>query len=193
MMVMKDNYNKKISPFKFDYVNQMIKPVNVNVSFAVIDVLSTREVDLVYVLKFRFLMEYYDYRSVVSLLIRPVLTFHFRLKYHNLKKERSNNLLSRDEIDKVWIPYIVFENTEDSEATVGEDETEVTVTREGSYTESSVDVNEEINIFEGSENRVTFQQLYSKEFKCEYQLQLYPFDTQVISRQISGKSSSALL
>lgn len=62
MMVMKDNYNKKISPFKFDYVNQMIQPVNVNVSFAVIDVLSTREVDLVYVLKFRFLMEYYDYR-----------------------------------------------------------------------------------------------------------------------------------
>ena len=62
MMVMKDNYNKKISPFKFDYVNQMIKPVDVNVSFAVIDVLSTREVDLVYVLKFRFLMEYYDYR-----------------------------------------------------------------------------------------------------------------------------------
>ena len=35
MMVMKDNYNKKISPFKFDYVNQMIQPVNVNVSFAV--------------------------------------------------------------------------------------------------------------------------------------------------------------
>ena len=63
MMVMKDNYNKKISPFSFDYVNQMIQPVNVNVSFAVIDVLSTREVDLVYVLKFRFLMEYYDYRS----------------------------------------------------------------------------------------------------------------------------------
>ena len=64
MLVMKDNYNKKISPFKFDYVNQMIKPVEVNVSFAVIDVLSTREVDLVYVLKFRFLMEYYDYRLI---------------------------------------------------------------------------------------------------------------------------------
>ena len=88
-------------------------------------------------------------------------------------------MLSRDEIDKLWIPFIVFENTEDSEATVGEDETEVTVTREGSYTESSEDVTEEINIFEGSQNRVTFQQLYSKEFKCEYQLQLYPFDTQV--------------
>ena len=106
----------------------------------------------------------------------------FRLKYHNLKKERSNNLLSREEIEKLWIPFIVFENTERSEATTGEEETEVTVTREGSFTESSDDVNEEINIFEGSQNRVTFQQLYSKEFKCEYQLQLYPFDTQ--ARQI---------
>ena len=58
------------------------------------------------------------------------MTFCFRLKYHNLKKERSNNLLSRDEIDKLWIPFIVFENTENSEATIGEDETEVTVTRD---------------------------------------------------------------
>ena len=40
---------------------------------------------------------------------------------------------------------------------------------------------EEINIFEGDENRITFQQVYSKEFKCVYQLQLYPFDTQVIT------------
>ena len=38
---------------------------------------------------------------------------------------------------------------------------------------------EEINIFEGIENKITFQQVYSKSFKCVYQLQLYPFDTQL--------------
>ena len=39
--------------------------------------------------------------------------------------------------------------------------------------------NQEINIFEGQFNRITFEQVYTKTFKCTYQLQLYPFDTQV--------------
>ena len=32
----------------------------------------------------------------------------------------------------------------------------------------------------GALNRITFQEVYTKTFKCEYQLQLYPFDTQVL-------------
>ena len=75
----------------------------------------------------------------------------------------------------------MFSNTENQEFTKGDDETEVTITREGNFTESEVHVMEEINIFEGEENRITFQQVYSKTFKCVYQLQLYPFDTQVMA------------
>ena len=135
---------------------------------------------MVYILKFRFLMEWYDYRWGSSLQIKTILLFVFsiRLKYHNLKTERSNNLLSRSEIDNLWIPFVVFSNTENSEATKGDDDTEVTVTKEGTFTESPLEVMEEINIFEGSDNKITFQQVYAKEFKCVYLLQLYPFDTQ---------------
>ena len=64
MLVMKDNYNKKIAPFDFDYESRRVLPVNVNISMAVMDVLSISETDLVYVLKFRFLMVWYDYRFV---------------------------------------------------------------------------------------------------------------------------------
>ena len=73
----------------------------------------------------------------------------------------------------------MFSNTKNQESTKGDDESEMTVTREGDFTESRLDVMEEINIFEGAENRITFQQVYSKTLKCVYQLQLYPFDTQV--------------
>ena len=163
MLVMKDNYNKKIAPFDYDYVASRVIPVNVNISMAVMDMISISEVDLVYVLKFRFLMVWYDYR----------------LKYHNLKQKRSLNSLSREEIERLWIPFVVFSNTENQEATKGGDETEVTITREGQFTESPVHVMDEINIFKGVDNGITFQQVYSKTFKCVYQLQLYPFDTQV--------------
>ena len=163
MLAMKENYNKKIAPIEYDYVNSKVIPANVYVSMVVLDVLSISEVDLVYVLKFRILMNWYD----------------SRLTYHNLKEEQSLNSLSSEEIDKIWIPFVVFANTENQESTKGNDETQVTVTREGNFTESSVDVLEEINIFEGVQNRITFQQVYSKSFRCVYQLHLYPFDTQV--------------
>ena len=53
------------------------------------------------------------------------------------------------------------------------------MTREGDYIGSPSSNVEEINIFEGQFNRITFEQVYTKVFKCTYQLQLYPFDTQV--------------
>ena len=164
MLVMKSTYNRKIAPFAFDYIKSQVIPVNVNVSLAVMDVLSISEKDLVFVLKFRFIMVWFDYR----------------LKFHNLKVSRSLNSLGKAEIDRLWIPFVVFSNTENSESTKGDDETEVTVSREGDFTESGVDVMEEINVFDGNQNRMTFQQVYSKTFKCLYQLHLYPFDTQVI-------------
>ena len=44
---------------------------------------------------------------------------------------------------------------------------------------------EEINIFDGKLNRIIFEQVYAKIFKCTYQLQLYPFDTQVTNQSTS--------
>ena len=38
---------------------------------------------------------------------------------------------------------------------------------------------DEVEIFEGRENRITMVQTYSKKFHCTYLLQNYPFDTQV--------------
>ena len=59
----------------------------------------------------------------------------------------------------------------------------MTLTREGGYVRSSDENVEETNIFEGEFNRITFEQVYTKTFKCTYQLQLYPFDTQVRQSQ----------
>ena len=61
----------------------------------------------------------------------------------------------------------------------GTEDTELTLTREGDFIGSTDDNVEEINIFDGKFNRITFEQVYTKTFKCTYQLQLYPFDRQV--------------
>ena len=84
----------------------------------------------------------------------------------------------------IWLPLIVYENTDQKEVTrVGmewEWATDVTVTREGNFTRSGVEEVDEAEIFEGAENRLTMYQTYTWEFQCKYKLQQYPFDTQVI-------------
>ena len=55
----------------------------------------------------------------------------------------------------------------------------VTVSREGNFTRSGLDKVDEAEIFEGAENRLTMNQTYTWEFQCKYELQRYPFDTQV--------------
>ena len=55
----------------------------------------------------------------------------------------------------------------------------VTVTREGNFTRPGIEEVDEAEIFEGAENRLTMYQTYTWEFQCKYELQRYPFDTQV--------------
>ena len=57
--------------------------------------------------------------------------------------------------------------------------TMVTVSREGDFLRSGVEDVEEVEIFEGAENRLNMDQTYAWEFQCTYLLQRYPFDTQV--------------
>ena len=39
------------------------------------------------------------------------------MKYFNLKETRSQNALALEDVDRMWIPFLVFDNTEKNEAT----------------------------------------------------------------------------
>ena len=103
--------------------------------------------------------------------------------YHNLKSKASLNALTEEDIKTIWLPLIVYDNTDQKEVTrLGENwewVTRVTVTREGNFTRSPIEVLDEIEIFKGDENRLNMTQTYTWEFQCKYELQRYPFDTQV--------------
>ena len=86
----------------------------------------------------------------------------------------------------IWHPLIVFDNTDQKEVTrLGmewEWTTVVTVTRNltsNFYRSQNVDGVDEAELFEGADHKLTMEQMYTWEFQCKYQLQRYPFDTQV--------------
>ena len=43
--------------------------------------------------------------------------YDYRIKYLNLKKTRSQNSLALEDVQRLWIPFLVFDNTERNEAT----------------------------------------------------------------------------
>ena len=102
-----------------------------------------------------------------------------------MKEESSLNTLTDDDIKTIWLALVVYDNTDQKEVTRlgeygnGEWGTSVSVTRESNFTRSGDEEVDEAEIFEGSENRLTMDQMYTWEFQCNYQLQRYPFDSQV--------------
>ena len=107
-----------------------------------------------------------------------------RVKYQNLKTQTSLNALTDEDTRTIWLPLIIFDNTDQKEVTrLGMDwewATDVTVTREQEKPDrSGIEEVDEAEIFEGAENRLTMYQTYTWEFQCKYELQRYPFDTQV--------------
>ena len=65
----------------------------------------------------------------------------------------------------------------------------VFITREGKSVESSDEEVDERRIYKGAENRLTMQQTYSHKFRCIYELQPYPFDTQVKQKFVTGRDT----
>ena len=161
ILYMNSNYNKIIPPFLYDAEGKKVIPVKVLLTLWILDILKVAEVDQVFKMKFIIIMEWYDHR----------------LKFQNLKLERWGNALTFKEVKKLWIPYLII-NSPKEEVTLATPKSEVTITREGNFTSTGLNIIEETNIFEGKENRLTFLMVYTVNFKCQFQLAMYPFDTQ---------------
>ena len=108
-----------------------------------------------------------------------------RLTFHNLKHDNSLNALDRNETEQIWLPLVIYDNTDDKDTTrLGlqweQWSTLVEVQREGNFTRSGYDQVDEAEIFSGSENTLRMKQTYKRKFQCQYVLDRYPFDVQVI-------------
>ena len=150
-------------------------PVNVNVSIDVLKLVDIDEDDYSIEIQFEIRMKWKENRAI----------------YHNLKEKDSLNGLQRKDFEKLWLPEIIYENTDQKESTrLGDNwewKTRVVVKREGSSTPSGLETVDETEIFKGSENSLVMSQVYTHPFQCNYQLIAYPFDTQVYKYEVFVK------
>ena len=168
ILILKQGYKKRVPPItSADFLDNSVVPVPVKVSLTLFKVVAIHEEDHSISLQFQITLEWRENRAT----------------YHNLKKESYLNALSFEEINKLWLPLVVFTNTDQQETTrLGENwewTTDVLIQREGQLERSRYRELDEIEIFKGEENSLLLVQSYTYQFQCVYQLEMYPFDTQV--------------
>ena len=102
-----------------------------------------------------------------------------RLNFFNIKMKETMNVISMAELNKIWLPVIIFDNTEEGQITINDDKASATINRTGRGTGSDSSISEDIDIYRGSENSITLSRLYNIDFFCDYDMRWYPFDAQI--------------
>ena len=164
LLVLENGYNKNIPP-----ITSTIPRVDVNIAITLMKIVEIAERDHSILLQFQISLRWRESE---------------RVTYLNLKSDVTLNALTDEDVRKLWLPLIIYDNTNQKDRTrlgaLWEWETAVTVTREGNLTRSGIDEVDETEKFKGAENTLTMNQTYTEPFQCQYKLNRYPFDSQVL-------------
>nr|XP_053626189.1 uncharacterized protein LOC128684076 [Cherax quadricarinatus] len=106
-----------------------------------------------------------------------------RLNFHNLKKDRTLNLLSRESVQDIWTPLVFFSNAQGNVFTNHELGSRVECVREGPSRPGPRHLPDEVNVFSGHENSLEMRQLYTSSYSCDFDLIRFPFDSQCSRRR----------
>jgi len=139
--------------------------VNANVTILAFPEIST--LDLSFVADFVLLMRWVD----------P------RLLFNNLRDNYDLNSLSVDLQKQLWMPVLSFPNARQAEGTVVDSGSSTIVLKLGTPLEDDIQRSIEARIYKGVESPLINMREYFVSFNCDFDLKMYPFDTQVCDMQ----------
>ncbi len=99
----------------------------------------------------------------------------------DLNKENDLNTLSLDARQDIWVPQVIFYNTEIKRETLNDEKAFAIVERNATYQRRNESYLHNSYLYQGNENPITLTRVYSGKFICDYDMSVYPFDTQKCS------------
>ncbi len=96
----------------------------------------------------------------------------------DLNEESSLNTLTLKSRHQIWIPQVIFYNTEIKTETLNDNKAFATVKSERNYERRNTSYLHNAYLYKGSENHIELSRVYTGKFICEYDMSIYPFDTQ---------------
>ena len=125
--------------------------------------------------------------------VRKILSLKFRLEqswrdsriqYHNIKQDQELNTLTFSEKKSIWVPTILFSNTREDFTSKNDDQASAKVIRENYGTLLSLETNEDVLVYKGSQNTIQINRVYEIDFLCNYDMRFYPFDIQICTMDL---------
>ena len=102
LVVLNEGYKKDVPPFRMTNARKMPIPVEVNVSIELFDVMSIDEVENTIDFKFEIELQWFDHRHSYN----DLSGSHWFL-----------NTLNETDLKRIWLPLIVYDNTDQFETT----------------------------------------------------------------------------
>ena len=105
--------------------------------------------------------------------------FDWRVTFYNLEQLMVNyNYIGADDLAKLWLPRLIFSNSENENYLKFDALTSVIVQRIGSPKLNSPTNINEAEIYDGGSNPFVYNRSYEMTFECNFDLEKYPFDHQ---------------
>ena len=158
----KETYNKDYPPRKEG------KPVEVKVNVSIVAIQNIKEIDMTFSTKFTLSLEWYDER----------------IRFSNLKNEDLTNLVGYQNMEKIWIPPLIFNNTKKNIMVVPQPTASLFINKRGNYTVAPPSSVNEDFYYQGSENVFVYKIDYEMTCNCIFNLYEYPFDTQTCEIEV---------
>ena len=116
--------------------------------------------------KFTITLEWYDNRLI-----------YFYL--------RNSNMIGSEEKNQIWIPPLVFNNSDSNQMITNSQSSTVFVHKRGKRELLDISNVNEGDTYKGSENPLVYTADYDLVNHCVFKFYYYPFDTQVCEIQVS--------
>ncbi|XP_023336040.1 uncharacterized protein LOC111707216 [Eurytemora carolleeae] len=153
-------------------VQQSREPIKLYVNISIIAFPEVNTLELNYLVDFVLSMRWND----------P------RLNYRNLKQLYDLNALPMNIMEKMWTPQLGFPNGLQAEGTVLDSGTTMFIIKLGSSLPDDLSMAREAKMYNGEECPIVMKKEYFVKFNCDFELSMYPFDSNICKLQfeVSG-------
>ena len=134
-----------------------------NISLIIQSIENIEVVKMDFSVKFKLILEWYD----------------GKITWNDLNNDKFLNIPSPDVVEKLWVPAIIFVNTEKKTETTVDEKSRIVVEKKGKYFLSPTEDMEEIAYYKGTENPLRYWRDFYLRFGCIFNLHNYPFDNQL--------------
>ncbi|XP_047494212.1 uncharacterized protein LOC125042554 [Penaeus chinensis] len=167
-----DGYRPEIPPPSIDNGTAL----NVLVRVYVVTLTSINTVNMEFTADFILQMRWYD----------------ARLFFENLKDETDLNALTQTEKKSIWVPTLSFKSARGNRRSLLDEETKVYVLKRGQPIPSDMTFVHEIEVYNGRTAQLLLERKYHVLYGCTFELQMYPFDTQICTMSFQTQSATKM-